>query len=47
MPPPSRRAVLFSAAGTTLAAFAKIAGIELGVCGNPDAFLKADHWGFE
>jgi len=38
---------LFSAGGATLAAFAKISGIEFGVCGNPDAFPKADQWGFD
>jgi sugar phosphate isomerase/epimerase len=45
--PPSRRAVLLSAGGAALAAFAKTRGVELGVCGNPEAFAKADQFGFD
>lgn len=48
---PSRRALLFSAgAAAGAAAFkaiAKIGRIELGVCGNPDAFPQAEQWGFD
>ena len=44
---PSRRAILLSAGGAALAAFAKIRGVELGVCGNADVFAKADQWGFD
>jgi len=44
---PSRRAVLLSAGISALAAFAKTRGVELGVCGNPDAFAKADQFGFD
>src|SRR5258708_35319536 len=41
---PSRRAILFSLGA---AAFAKVGRVELGVCGNPDAFAKAERWGFD
>src|SRR5258708_6461471 len=41
---PSRRAILFSLGA---AAFAKAGRVELGVCGNPDAFAKAEQWGFD
>jgi len=48
---PSRRGLLFSAgAAAGAAAFkaiAKIGRIELGVCGNPDAFPKPKQWGFD
>ena len=49
MPPPnpSRRAVLFSLGAAAFKAFAKIGRIELGVCGNPDAFAQAEQWGFD
>jgi D-psicose/D-tagatose/L-ribulose 3-epimerase len=50
-PHPSRRALLFSLGATAFAAafkaFAKIGRIELGVCGNPDAFPQAEQWGFD
>jgi sugar phosphate isomerase/epimerase len=41
---PSRRTILFSLGA---AAFAKVGRVELGVCGNPDAFAKAEQWGFD
>src|SRR5712692_5827578 len=41
---PSRRAILLSLGA---AAFAKVGRVELGVCGNPDAFAKAEQWGFD
>ena len=51
LPHPSRRALLFSLGATAFAAafkaFAKIGRIELGVCGNPDAFPQAEQWGFD
>src|SRR6266852_3471955 len=40
----SRRAILLSLGA---AAFAKVGRVELGVCGNPDAFGKAEQWGFD
>ncbi|HME08180.1 MAG TPA: sugar phosphate isomerase/epimerase family protein [Bryobacteraceae bacterium] len=54
MESPSRRTVLLSAGAATLsalaktgAALAKTRGIELGVCGAPDSFAKAEHYGFD
>jgi sugar phosphate isomerase/epimerase len=44
---PSRRALMLSAGAAALSAFAKIGRIELGVCGNPDAFAQAETWGFD
>jgi sugar phosphate isomerase/epimerase len=48
---PSRRAILSSLGGAAFAAtfkaFAKIGRIELGVCGNPDAFPQAEQWSFD
>ena len=46
---PTRRAMLLSAAGAAFAAFtqAKVRGVELGVCGNPDNFLKAEQYGYD
>lgn len=42
----TRRAVLLTAAAA-VAAFAKVAGIELGVCGNPPDFSKAEQFGYD
>lgn len=39
--------MLFSAGAAALAALAKTRGVELGVCGSPEAFAKAEHWGFD
>ena len=44
---PSRRAVLLSAGGAALAAFAKIRGVELGVCGKAESFAEAGQYGFD
>ena len=47
---PTRRDVLLSAAGAALAAipaFAKIRGVEFGVTGRPDDFLKCEQYGFD
>ena len=41
---PSRRSILFSLCA---AAFAKTGRVDLGVCGNPDAFAKTEQWGFD
>jgi sugar phosphate isomerase/epimerase len=46
----TRREVLLSAAGAALAAlpgFAKVRGVELGVTGRPDDFLKCEQNGFD
>jgi len=46
----TRRSVLLAGAAGTLAslrAFAKIRGIELGVCGKPDDLAKCEQYGFD
>ncbi len=43
----TRRAVLLAAAGTAMSAYAKAGGIELGVCGNPQDFAKAEQFGYD
>jgi len=43
-PRPSRRAILVSLAA---AAIAKAGRVAFGVCGNSDAFAKAERWGFD
>lgn len=44
---PTRRAVLLSAAGAALSAFAKFGNIELGVCENVANFAKSEQYGFD
>jgi sugar phosphate isomerase/epimerase len=47
---PTRRTALLTAAGAVVAAqaaFAKVGGIELGVCGNPPDFSKAAQYGYD
>jgi len=43
----SRRAVLFALGAAALPAFAKIGGVEIGVCGSLEDFAKADALGFD
>lgn len=44
---PTRRAVLLSAAGAALTAFAKLGNIELGVCENIPNYPKSEQYGFD
>jgi sugar phosphate isomerase/epimerase len=53
-PPPARgltrRDAIFTTAGAAFAAgsvFAKVGGIELGVCGNPPDYAKAEQYGYD
>lgn len=43
----SRRSVLYSLGALAAPAFSKAGRVELGVCGSPDDFVKADKWGFD
>ena len=44
----SRRAILLSTLGCAAAtAFAKVGGVDIGVCGNPPDFLKAPQYGYD
>lgn len=47
--PMTRRAMLVTTAGAALSlkALAKINGVELGVCGNPPDFSKAEQYGYD
>jgi len=38
---------MLSTAGAAVAAFAKVGGVELGVCGNPPDFAKIAEYGFD
>jgi D-psicose/D-tagatose/L-ribulose 3-epimerase len=43
----SRRSVLGSLGALAIPAFGKAGRVELGVCGSPDDFAKAEKWGFD
>jgi D-psicose/D-tagatose/L-ribulose 3-epimerase len=43
----SRRSVLYSLGALAVPAFSKAGRVELGVCGSPDDFVKAEKWGFD
>jgi len=44
----TRRAMLLSTLGASaVAAFAKVGGVDIGVCGNPPDFLKAPQYGYD
>jgi D-psicose/D-tagatose/L-ribulose 3-epimerase len=43
----SRRSVLCSLSALAVPAFSKAGRVELGVCGRPEDFVKADTWGFD
>ena len=43
----TRRAMLAVTAGAAVAAFGKVGGVELGVCGNPPDFPKTEQYGYD
>jgi D-psicose/D-tagatose/L-ribulose 3-epimerase len=43
----TRRSILYSLGALAVPAFAKAGNVELGVCGQPDDFVKAEKWGFD
>ena len=43
----SRRSALYTLSALALPAIAKAGRVELGVCGSPDDFAKAEKWGFD
>ena len=43
----TRRAALFAAAGAALTAYAKVAGIEIGVCEKPGELAKCEQLGYD